>query len=486
MSADTKASSSSSRSASTGNRPGSGRTVMLVVVLVAELMNALDGSVVYTALPSIQHDTGASGAAVQWIHAAYALTFALGLITGGRLGDLHGRKRLFLLGTGVFTAASLLCGLAGSPALLIAARVIQGGAAAVMVPQVLATLHISFDEGSRARAFSLYGTIMSLGSVAGPVLGGVLTSADLFGLGWRPIFLINVPIGLATVLLGLRYLRESRDLTARRLDLTGMILASLGLLLIAYPLTVGGAHHWPVWSFLMMAWGLLTLAVFLVQQRTRTARGRDPLVVLELFKRRAFTAGLSAQLVFGLLSGVFFLAWTLFMQDGLGLSPRQAATGFVAASVGEMAGAWLAMSLAVRHGRRAPQAGALLAAATLVIYAWLITDQSTGLSPALTVVPMLPVGLGLGMIGAALADITLRQVDHDHAGSASGLFNSSTQLGIALGTALTAVAFFAHAPAGSHGATVTAAFTGTLWYVIGALLAMWALMLWLPKRHATH
>lgn len=482
MSADTK--TRSSRPASASSRPGR-RTVMLVVVLVAELMNALDGSVVYTSLPSIQHDTGASGPAVQWIHAAYALTFALGLITGGRLGDLYGRKRLFLLGTGVFTAASLLCGLAGTPALLITARVVQGSAAAVMVPQVLATLHVTFDEGSRAKAFSLYGTIMSLGSVAGPVLGGVLTSADVLGLGWRPIFLINVPIGLATVLLGLRYLPESRDLAARRLDLTGMVLASLGLLLIAYPLTVGGAHQWPAWSFLMMAGGALTLAVFVVQQRARTARGHDPLVVLALFKTRAFTAGLSAQLVFGVLSGVFFLAWTLFMQDGLGLSPRQAATGFVAASVGEMAGAWLAMSLAVRHGRRAPQAGALLAAATLCGYAWLIAEQNTGLPPVLTVLPMLPVGLGLGMIGAALADMTLRQVDHDHAGSASGLFNTSTQLGIALGTALTAVVFFAHSPAGSHGTTVTAAFTGTLWYVITALLAMWALMLWLPKRHTT-
>ncbi|MER5783611.1 hypothetical protein [Streptomyces mobaraensis] len=159
-----------------------------------------------------------------------------------------------------------------------------------------------------------------------------------------------MPIGLAAVLLGLRHLPESRDLAARRPDLAGMLLAGLGLLLIAYPLTAGGAHQWPVWSFLMMAGGFLTLMVFVVQQRARTARGRDPLVVLALFKRRAFAAGLSAQLVFGLLSGVFFLAWTLFMQDGLGLSPRQAAAGFVVASLGEMAGAWLTMSLAGRHG----------------------------------------------------------------------------------------------------------------------------------------
>ncbi|MFD0381989.1 MFS transporter [Streptomyces stramineus] len=338
-------------------RTGRRRTITLVVVLVAELMNALDGSVVYTALPSIQNDTGASTAAVQWIHAAYALTFALGLITGGRLGDLYGRKRIFLLGTGVFTAASLLCGLAGTPALLIAARVVQGGAAAVMVPQVLATLHVTFDEGSRAKAFGLYGTVMSLGSVAGPALGGVVTGADLFGLGWRPIFLINLPIGLAALLLGLRHLPESRGQDARRPDLVGMALSGLGLLLIAYPLTVGGEHHWPAWSFVMPAAGLVILAAFVLQQRSRTARGRAPLVVMALFGNRAFSGGLAAQLVFGLLSGVFFLTWTLFMQDGLALSPGQAALGFVVASLGEMSGAWLAMNLAGRHGRRALRPG---------------------------------------------------------------------------------------------------------------------------------
>ncbi|MGX8905866.1 MFS transporter [Streptomyces netropsis] len=483
MSADTD--TPSLRSTSPEIRTGHRRTITLVVVLVAELMNALDGSVVYTALPSIQKDAGASTAAVQWVHAAYALTFALGLITGGRLGDLHGRKRTFLLGTGVFTAASLLCGLAGTPALLIAARIVQGGAAAVMVPQVLATLHITFDEGSRAKAFSLYGTVMSLGSVAGPVLGGVLTGADLLGLGWRPIFLINLPIGLAALLLGLRHLPESRDRHARRLDLVGVALSGLGLLLIVFPLTVGGEHHWPAWSFVMPAAGLVILAVFVLQQRSRTARGGAPLVVMALFGNRAFSAGLAAQLVFGLLSGVFFLTWTLFMQDGLGLTPGQAALGFVAASLGEMGGAWLAMSLAARQGRRAPQAGALLAAVTLGGYAWLIAGQGAGLPLVLTVAPMLPFGLGLGMIGAALADLTLSEADHAHAGSASGVFNTSTQLGIAVGTALTSVVFFAHSPASSRGTAVTTAFTGTIWFVVGALSAMWALMLLLPKRTPT-
>ncbi|GGR86708.1 MFS transporter [Streptomyces aureoverticillatus] len=457
-------------------------TITLVVVLVAELMNAFDGSIVYTALPAIQGDTGASSAAVQWIPAAYTLTFALGLITGGRLGDLYGRKRTFLVGTSVFTVASLLCGIAIGPELLIAARAIQGAAAAAMVPQVLATIHVTFDGESRAKAFGLYGMIMSLGGVLGPVLGAVLTSADLLGLGWRPIFLINLPIGLATVLIGLRFIPESRDQQARRLDPLGMVLSAAGLLLIVYPLTVGGERHWPVWSFAMLGAGLLVLAVFVLQQRAKAAKDGSPLVALSLLRGRAFTGGLAAQLVFGLVSGVFLLTWTLFMQDGLGLSAGQFAPGSIAVSIGGMAGAMLASKWVTDHARRVPQAGALLVALTLVGYHLLITAQGTGLPFAAAVAPMVLFGAGFGMIGAGLAGLALGQVEPENAGSASGLFNTAMQLGTAMGIALASVVFFVHAPAGSHGTTVTNAFAGTIWYVVGAVVTMWMLMFLLPRR----
>ncbi|MBT2489456.1 MFS transporter [Streptomyces sp. ISL-96] len=470
---------------SANSTSGRTRTITLAVVLIAELMNALDGSVVYTALPSIQADTGASTAALQWIHAAYALTFALGLITGGRLGDLYGRKLIFIAGTAAFTLASLLCGIATDPALLICARVLQGAAAAAMVPQVLATLHVTFDMHSRAKAFGLYGTVMSLGSVAGPVLGGVLTQADLFGLGWRPVFLVNLPIGIAAVVLGLRFIPESRDRTGRRPDLLGMGLSALGLLLITLPLTVGGEQGWPAWAFAMMIGGVLVLAVFVAQQRLKTRKGGSPLIVLTLFRGRGFSTGLATQLIFGLLSGVFFLSWTLFMQDGLGLNPGEAAVGFVAASLGEMAGAWLAISMVRRHGRAVPQTGALLAAATLAGYHHLITTEGAGMGIVITAAPMLAVGLGLGMVGAPLADLTLGRVAHHHAGSASGLFNTSTQLGIALGTALTTVVLFNQIQVGTRGPAMKTAFAGSLWYVIGALAAMWALMFLLPNRTTT-
>ncbi|GAA2654300.1 MFS transporter [Streptomyces lunalinharesii] len=455
---------------------------MLAVVLAGELMAVLDASVVDTALPSLQADTGASAAGLQWIHAAYGLVFALGLITGGRLGDRYGRKRIFLLGTGVFTATSLLCGLAAGPAALIAARAVQGAGAALMVPQVLATVHVAFDGSARAKAFGLHGTVISVGSVAGPVLGGVLTEADLFGLAWRPIFLINVPLGVAALLFGRRFLADSRGEQALRLDPLGMALSALGLLLIAYPLSAGGARHWPWWTFAVVAAGVAVLAGLVVQQRARSRTDGAPLVVLSLFNGRRFSGGLSAQLVLGLLSGVFFLCWTLFMQQGLGLRPARAAVGFVLLSLAEIGGAWLAMSLVARHQRRTPQAGALLAALALAAFHLLVNTYGTGLSMTAMAPPVLALGLGLGMVGAPLAALTLGGIGAAHAGSASGLFNTATQIGIALGVVLSGVLFFAHDhTATARGADVVHAFTGTLPWVIGGLLTMWSLMFLLPR-----
>ncbi|MFD6875700.1 MULTISPECIES: MFS transporter [unclassified Streptomyces] len=462
---------------------GAGRaaTITLVVVLIAELMNALDGSIVHTALPSIQADTGATSAAVQWIPAAYTLTFALALITGGRLGDLFGRRRVFISGTTVFTLASLLCGIATSPELLVAARALQGAGAAAMVPQVMAVIAVTFQGESQAKAFGMYGMIMSLGGIMGPVLGAVLTAADIAGLGWRAIFLINLPIGLAAVLFALRFIPESREQQARRLDPLGMLLSAAGMLLIAYPLTVGGEKHWPAWSFGMLAAGVVVLAVFVAQQRAKTAKDGSALVALSLFKSKAFAGGLTAQLVFGLVSGMFLLTWVLFMQSGLGLTPGQFAPASIAISIGGMAGAMLASKWAGRHLRRVPQAGAVLIAVTLVGYQLLVSTQQTGMPFVAAVAPMILVGAGFGMVGAGLAGLTLSQVGHQDAGSAAGLFNSAMQLGTALGIAAASVVFFQYAPAGSRGTTVTDAFAGSVWYVIAALAVMWALMFQLPR-----
>ncbi|MEV6560282.1 MFS transporter [Nocardia sp. NPDC051756] len=454
--------------------------IALAVLLTGELMNILDDSVVLTALPTLQRSLGAGPAALQWLTAGYALTFALGLITGGRLGDLYGRRKVFLLGTVGFTLASLLCGLAADPGMLIAARVLQGGAAAVMIPQVLATFHVTFDGANRSRAFGLFGAVLAMANVLGPVLGGVLTEADLFGLSWRPIFLINVPVGLAVILLGRTFITESTAAKADRLDLAGVLLSALAMVLIVFPLTEGQAHGWPLWSFAMFGGGLLVLGVFLRHQQ----RHRDdaPLVALSLFKGKQFSGGLSAQLMVGLLCGLFFLTWTLYLQRGLGMSPLLAAMAFVLLSVGELAGAMTATKTAGRFARRLPQTGALIALASMTAYGLQISGGRSDLTLLAMAAPVLLLGFGLGLIGGPIADLTLAKVPHENAGSASGLFNTALQLGAAFGVALTGLVFFSATGGSLDGAANREAFTGVLWWAGGVFAVMWGLMFFLPKH----
>ncbi|MFI6866251.1 MFS transporter [Nocardia sp. NPDC050406] len=454
-----------------------------MVLLTGELMNIVDDAVVLTAIPTLQQSLGAGAAAVQWVTAGYALAFALALITGGRLGDLYGRRKVFLLGTVGFTLASLMCGLAAGPGMLIAARVLQGGAAAVMMPQVLATLHVTFAGENRSRAFGLFGAVLAMGSVVGPVLGGVLTEADLFGLSWRPIFLINVPIGLAVIILGREFITESTAAKADRLDLVGVGLSATAMVLIVFPLTEGNAHDWALWCFAMLAGGLLVLGIFVRHQQRRADNAA--LVELSLFRIEQFRGGLSAQLMMGLLVGLFFMTWTLYLQRGLGMTPLLAGLAFVLLAVGEVAGAMLATRTAGRFARRLPQTGALIALASMTAYGVQIGSGHEDPTLLAMTVPVVLLGFGLGMISGPIADLTLAKVPHDSAGSASGLFNTALQLGYALGVALNGLVFFAVTDGSADGALNREAFTGVLWWVGGTLIAMWALMFLLPRKSST-
>ncbi|MFK8905653.1 MFS transporter [Streptomyces sp. YS-3] len=457
-----------------------GAWIALMVLLVAELMDILDQSVVLTALPVIQESTGAGPAAVRWLTVGYSLAVAVGLITGGRLGDIHGRRRVLLIGTLVFTLSSLLCGTATSPGILIAARGLQGAGVALMLPQVLATLHVTFDGHNRSKAFGLYGAVLPLANVLGPVLGGALTEADLFGLSWRPIFLINVPIGLAVIVLGRRFIPESTAPKADRLDLNGMLLSALAIVLIIFPLTEGHAHHWPLWCLAMLPAGLLVLGVFVRHQQRR--QDHSPLLALPLFRCGQFSGGLSVQLVLGLLCGLFFMTWTLYLQRGLGMSPLMAATAFALLALGELAGATVAMKTAGRFARRLPQTGILLALASIAAHGIQASNYQAHLSLLAMTVPAALLGFGLGMVGGPLADMSLAKVPHENAGSASGLFNTAMHLGMALGTALSALVFFSATDGSPDSAVNRAAFTGVLWWIGAILATMWALMFFLPAH----
>ncbi|MGX1885743.1 MFS transporter [Streptomyces sp. NPDC055287] len=454
--------------------------IALLVLLTAELIDILDQSVVLTALPAIQESTGAGPAALQWLTTGYSLPVAIGLITGGRLGDLYGRRRILLIGTVVFTAASLLCGLAAGPGVLIGARMLQGVGVALMIPQVLATLHVTFEGKNRSKAFGLYGAALSLANVLGPVMGGLLTEADLFGLSWRPIFLINVPVGLAVIILGRRFIPESTAGKPDRPDLTGMALSALAIVLIVFPLTEGHIHHWPLWCFALLGAGLLVLGVFLRHQQRK--QDNAPLVPLSHFRGRQFSGGMAAQLMHGLLCGLFFMTWTLYLQRGLGMSPFHAALAFVLLSVGELAGATIGAKSSGRFARRLPQAGALITLAAMAAYGLQADAGQADLTLLAMTAPVVLIGFGLGMVGGPLADMSLARVPHEDAGSASGLFNTAMHLGIALGTALTALVFFATTDGSPDAGLNRDAFITVLWWVGSILALMWTLMFCLPKE----
>ncbi|KOT55032.1 MULTISPECIES: MFS transporter [Streptomyces] len=468
---------------------GRRRWIALAVVLTAAFMDLVDATIVNIAIPSIQRDTGASFGAIQWITAGYALAFAVGLITGGRLGDIHGRRRLFLLGMGGFTAASALCGLAAGPDMLIAARVLQGAMAALMVPQVLAIIHVTFPPHERGKVFGMFGAVVGLGAVCGPLIGALLTQWDLLGLQWRPIFLINLPVGVAGIVLGRRFIAESRAPKALRLDIVGMLLAALALLMVLYPLTQGREMGWPVWGFVSMAASPLVFAVFVRYERAKARKDGSPLVELSLFKLRTFAAGTGVQLTFGALSGLFFLVWTLCMQLGLGWGPLHAGLTGIPFSLACSAAAGVSVQkLVPRFGRKVLQAGALIMLAGVLLYIAEAGRYGTGLTSWQMVPAMLLMGGGMGLIVAPITDAAISEVPAEHSGSASGIFNTTSQLGMALGLGLSSVAFFGvldDAAGGDPRAAVVDATVASLWWVAAGLAVIFLLLLLLPGKART-
>ncbi|MEU1053413.1 MFS transporter [Streptomyces sp. NPDC005876] len=467
------------------------RWFALAIVMTAAFMDLVDVTIVNIAIPSIQRDEGATFSQIQWITAGYALAFAAGLITGGRLGDIHGRKRVFLIGIGGFTLASALCGLAANPEMLVASRVLQGAMAALMVPQVLSIVHATFPAHERGKVFGLFGAIVGLGAVSGPLLGALLTEGDLFGLGWRPIFLINLPVGIAGLLLGSRFITESRAPRALRLDLVGVALVTAGLLMLVYPLTRGRELGWPLWGYGSMGGALVVFAALVAYERRKAARDGSPLIELSLFKVKSFAAGIAVQTVFGVALGVFFLIWTLYMQIGLGWSALRAGLTGVPFSLAVSTAAGMSVQkLVPRFGRKVLRAGALVMAAGVLLYLWEAGRYGLSITPWQMAAPLVVMGAGMGLIVAPLTDAVLSGVPREHAGAASGLINTVQQMGNALGLALVSVVFFGviddHVGPARIGPEYVDAFQYAMGWVAAVMGVIFLLMTALPKRPAQH
>jgi len=471
----TSTSSTSDSTTAARGTPYRWRWIVLATILVAEIMDLVDATIVNIAAPSIRAELGGSESAMQWMLAGYTLAFAIGLIAFGRLGDLVGRRRLFVIGALGFTVASAVCGLATSPELLIGSRVAQGLLGAVMIPQGFAILKSIFPSEELGKAFAMFGPVMGLSAVAGPILAGVLIDANWFDAGWRTIFFINVPVGITALVGALRFMPEVKTPGASRLDAAGVVLVSLASGLLIYPLVQGRELGWPLWTILMLISSVAVFALFGWRER----RSGNPVIDPSLFRNRGYVAGLGVITTFFLAMNGFMLVFNLFTQLGLHYSPLKAGLAMVPFSLGIAIGAPLSAALlAPKLGRKALQLG--IAVMTVAMAGVWFTLHTQG--DATTIWNLVPAtlatGIGAGMVFAPLFDIILASIDDQAAGSASGVLTAMQQYGGAIGVAVIGTIFFQLLPSHAFlGATKTSVLVA-----IGLFVVSLAVSYLLPKR----
>ena len=414
----------------------------LAAVLCATLLGVLDFLIVNIAVPSIKSDLGATDADIQLTVAGYGLAYAVCLITGGRLGDIFGRKKMFMIGMTGFTLASMLCGLAQTPQQLIAFRVLQGFLASAMSPQVLSIIQVSFSAAEKGLAFAILGAIVGVGSFIGNVFGGWLVDADLFHLGWRPIFFVNVPIGICALIAAWFLVRESKAPNATSLDWGGVLMSGVGLFLLIFPLAEGREKGWPWWAFVCIALSFVLLFAFTRFERQIKARGGTPLLDMSLFQDRAFFSGLGA--ILALFGGMpsFALAMTLFLQSGLGLSAAQTGIVFAPLPVAFLIGSLSAVHLAKRWGTNVLLLGLgvmLLGQTLMIVWVQMHKGDLNGFS----LMPLMFIyGLGQGTTVPRLTGPILTNVARENAGGASGVLTTTQQVAAAVGVSILSSVFF--------------------------------------------
>jgi EmrB/QacA subfamily drug resistance transporter len=454
----------------------------LAVMLCAVFLASVDFNVVTIAIPSIQRGLGTTFGEIQLIVAGYALSFAVLLITGGRLGDLYGRRRMFTIGMAGFTIASALCGFAPSPTGLIGSRVLQGAFAAVMVPQALSFIEVTFTPREQSLAYAIYGMTIGFGMIAGQLLGGLLVSADVLGLEWRPVFLVNLPFGVVAMALAWALVPESRAPVGLKLDLGGVALLSTALALLLYPLIRGEAAGWPAWTWLSLAGAAILMVVFVRYERWKTDRDGSPLVVLSLFRHRSFVVGLGVGLSFFSVLAPFLVLLAEYLQSGLDLTPRAAGLRFLPFAIGFLSASFASARLAPRLGRAILQLGAGLMVTGLLTLMAVVHSATLDASAIAYILPLVIYGLGQGTVQAPLVNFILAEVPLNDAGSASGVVTMVQQLSFALGVAVIgsvfAVALGPHPGSSGYGRALDHALVWNIGLLTVTFIAAFAL----PRR----
>ncbi|MFD0763229.1 MFS transporter [Mucilaginibacter lutimaris] len=448
------------------------RWMALAVLLTGTLLPPLDFFIVNVALPAIRTDLHASPADTQLVVSVYAAAYAVTLILGGRLGDIYGRKRVFIFGMLGFGIASALCGFAPSPAVLVAGRLLQGVSAAVMGPQSLASIHAIFPTEEKNRALSFYGATFGLASVAGQLLGGVLVSADLFGLGWRSVFLINLPVILLAMPAASRLLRENRAETSEVLDIPGALLLAAGLLALVLPLIEGRENNWPWWCISLLIVSVPLLILFWRLERAKESSGGSPLVYPSLFKKGGLRRNLSAAFFFYALAS-FFLIFAVYEQGALGHDTLATGLAILPLGIGFFLGPWCSPAIVSRLGSRTAAFGMLLEVTGLIVAGVLALNGIT----FYLFLPLFMIGLGQGIAVPAVVRLNVDEVDPRFSGLAAGLVTATFQVSAAVFVALIGGLFFTLAPDGARAEGIQFAF-GVASLAIGLSLALAAMLSW--------
>ena len=462
------------------------RTLGFSAVLAMSVMELLDSTVVSVAAPTIRADLGGSYSLMQWLSVGYTLAMATLLLVGGRLGDVVGRRRMMLSGVTGFTAASLICAVAGTPEVLLGGRLLQGAAAALMIPQAFGLIRDMFPPADVPKALAALGPVMGIGALLGPVVGGLLVEADLFGTGWRAIFLINVPIGIAAIAVARRHIPAvAPSAPDTRIDIIGALIAAAGAALLIFPLVQGAEHGWPSYSIPMILAAVLVFAIFGRRQVQLVRAGRAPLVQPSIFRHRAYVAGAAFAVCFLAAMGALFTIGVM-LQIGLGFSPLASCLVMAPWALGAAFGSGVSGALMAKHGRRILHVGLVMMAAGILgltaVYQLAGTDLGfVDLLPAVTVG-----GFGMGMIFVPLYDIILAGVDGNEMGSATGVLKSIDQIGTTLGVAVLGTVFFLTLGATPTPESALHAGTVTAFGAVAVLVVAFGIGFLLPKHARTH
>ncbi|CAL9586910.1 Multidrug resistance protein Stp [Streptomyces sp. enrichment culture] len=406
------------------------------ILLLGAFMGFLDIFIVNVANPSIQAEMNASFADIQLVPTGYTLAYGAGLVAGGRLGDIFGRRRVFLVGVVIFALTSVACAAAQSPGFLIGARIAQGLGAAVMLPQVLALIQVTFQrDEERSRAIGLYGAVIGIGVVAGQIVGGFLIEWDVADLGWRSIFLVNVPLCVITFVGALALVRDPGERTPMKLDLLGVVLLGAGLLGLVHGLVIGAEQGWTGLRVGEMAGGAVLLALFILWERRVAAGSEAPLLPPRLFKQRGFSMGLPTALCFYGVNGAFIFLLAFYLQQAKDFTPLQSALTFTPMAILTSVFSVLCGKLVARWGQRVVPGGAIVMALGLGLV-WVGVDLMEGTNPAVALMPGLVLyGAGGGIVATSLIGVALSGVAPADAGAASGGILTAVQVSEAAGVA---------------------------------------------------